>query len=599
MKPEFNPNLENEKQNHFKTLFKLLVILWDKERYDLRVFTLVSILFLILAKTVNVYVPFLYKSAVDMIGLTQVQIPIAIIVAYGGARVLSQLFSEIRDYLFAISSQYTRRKIALNTFKHLHQLSLSFHLSRQTGGLSRVIERGTEGIHFVLNFLIYNIAPTLFEIVMVTSVLLYKFHLKFGLTMLITIVLYVLYTLLATEWRIKFRLEMNQTESMANTKAIDSLLNYETVKYFNNEAHEHQRFDESLAKFEKAAVSSQATLSVLNIGQGIIIAIGLILLMYWSAVEVKMQSMTVGDFVMLNTFVIQLYLPLNFLGFIYREMKQGLIGMDKMFELINVEPQVQDRVDAVDLKAGEIEIEFKNVSFSYLKERKILEDVSFKIMPSKTLAVVGPSGSGKSTLARLLYRFYDVDQGQILINSKDIRAYTQQSIRKHMGIVPQDTVLFNDTIEYNIQYGNLKSDQNTLIHAAQMAKIHDFIESLPQKYQSTVGERGLKLSGGEKQRVAIARTILKNPPFFIFDEATSALDTHTEKDIQESLNRVSVGKTTLMVAHRLSTVCEADEIIVLDQGKIKERGSHDELILKNGLYKAMWDKQKQQEGLKD
>jgi ATP-binding cassette, subfamily B, heavy metal transporter len=542
-----------------------------------------------------VYVPFLLKRAVDALSVEQtlIALPLALILAYGAARFLQQAFGELRDFLFVRVSQNAQRHIALNTFQHLHALSLRFHLERQTGGLSRVIERGVRGIQFVLSFMLFNIIPTILEIIMVTAILVINFDWPFAMITFFTIVGYITFTLIVTDWRLKYRMTMNKKDSEANTKAIDSLLNYETVKYFGNEEHEYGRYDHALAGYMDAAVKGQSSLSMLNLGQALIISIGLLGVMWLAARGVIDKSLTVGDFVMVNTFLIQLYLPLNFLGFVYRETKQSLVDMDKMFELLDVNAEIKDEPGAQELKVKNAEIEFRNVTFGYEKDRVILKNVSFKVPAGQTVAIVGPSGAGKSTVSRLIFRFYDTTAGSILIDGQEIKSVSQKSLRAAIGIVPQDTVLFNDSIAYNIHYGRVSSTHDEVIKAAQLARIHDFVMSLPQKYETTVGERGLKLSGGEKQRVAIARAILKQPRILLFDEATSALDSKTEKEIQVSLNEVSQNRTTLVIAHRLSTIVNADEIIVLTAGEIVERGSHHELLNLKGEYASMWEKQQQ------
>lgn len=569
--------------------------LWPKGRGDLKKRVVISLVFLALGKILNVYVPFILKMSIDKLSQTEklLLLPLAPIIGYGVARFTVAAFEELRDVIFVKVEQHAQRTIALNTFKHLHNLSLEFHLSRQTGGLSRAIERGTRGIQFVLDFMTFNIIPTLLEIVLVTGVLIYHFNIKFAAVVFITISIYIILTLVVTEWRLKFRRAMNSAETTANTRSIDSLLNYETVKYFGNEAHEFKRFDESLALYEKAAVKGQTSLSILNLTQSGIIAIGLITIMIMTGQGVLRNEYTVGDFILVNTFLIQLYLPLNFLGFVYREIKNSLVDMDKMFELLKVNASVADQTDAKELNVTKAVIEFQDVHFSYNPDRKILKGISFKIDSGKTLAIVGPSGSGKSTIGRLLYRFYDVTQGAINIDGQNIREVKQASLRATIGVVPQDTVLFNDTIGYNIQYGRPGSTQEELEEATRMAGIDEFIKELPAQYLTEVGERGLKLSGGEKQRVAIARTILKNPQIFLFDEATSALDSQKEKEIQKSLKDISKHRSTLIIAHRLSTIVDADEIIVLQSGLIAERGRHGELLKKGGVYSSMWAKQQE------
>lgn len=568
--------------------------LWPEGRNDLKIRVILAMTSLLLAKIVNVYIPFLFKQAIDSLSLpTTLILPFGIILSYGLARVLQQVFGELRDFIFIQVSQHSQRTIALQTFAHLHQLSLAFHLDRQTGGLSRVIERGLRAIQSVLSFMLFNIIPTLLEIFLVTGIFFQKFGLEYAAITLSTVGLYVFFTFSITNWRTKFRKQMNDRDNEANTKAIDSLLNYETVKYFVNEEHEYKRYDTSLEQYQTEAIKSQSSLSLLNIGQGAIIGIGLIGIMWLAARGVTQKVLTVGDFVLVNTMLLQLFIPLGFLGFVYREVTQGLIDMEKMFELLSVNAEVKDLANAQPLHPPEWTVEFKNVSFQYQPDRAILKNVSFKIPSGKTLAIVGPSGSGKSTIARLLFRFYDTNHGDILIGDRSLREVTQKSLRQSIGIVPQDTVLFNDTIGYNIQYGKPSASEEQVRSAAQLAQIDQFIENLPKKYLTSVGERGLKLSGGEKQRVAIARTILKDPPILVFDEATSALDSHTEKQIQASLREVSKNRTTLIIAHRLSTIVHADEILVLKSGIVIERGTHSELLARNQEYAAMWKKQQE------
>jgi len=588
-------NADGESRNNWPTLKGLAAYLWPAERPDLKQRVFWAMVCLVLAKGINVYVPFFYKDAVDALSVeaSLLAMPLALILAYGGARILAQFFGEFRDFIFIRVAQYAKRAIGLNVFQHLHALSLRFHLERQTGGLSRVIERGTNGIQFILGFTLFNILPTLLEIVLVTIVLFYMYDFKFAAVTFFTIFAYIAFTLSITEWRLKFRKEMNQKDSEANTKSIDSLINYETVKYFGNETHEYKRFETSLAGYESAAIKGQESLSILNVGQGAIIGIGLVIVMLMAANGVVEGRLTIGDFVLVNTFLIQLYLPLNFLGFVYGQIRQSLIDMDKMFELLDVTAEIKDAPDAKDLVVHQAELEFKHVSFAYSFDRPILKDISFKVEAGKTVAIVGPSGSGKSTISRLLFRFYDVDSGIICIDGQSLRDVRQASLRKSIGIVPQDTVLFNDSIAYNILYGNPEKTQEDVVEVAKLARIHDFIQSLPQGYDTAVGERGLKLSGGEKQRVAIARTILKNPSILLFDEATSALDSNTEKEIQASLRHVSKGRTTLVIAHRLSTIVDVDEILVLKKGEIIEKGNHRQLLALNGEYAQMWQRQQQ------
>jgi ATP-binding cassette, subfamily B, heavy metal transporter len=555
-----------------------------------------AVAFLVSAKIANVYVPIFFKGMVDGLSAkpgAALAVPIGMLLAYGIARVLSQTFAELRDGVFAKVAQRAIRRVALATFNHLHRLSLRFHLERQTGGLSRIIERGTSGIEYFLFFVLFNVAPTLLEIALVCGILWNLYNFWFALVTLVTITGYIGYTLAVTEWRIKFRRRMNEADEEANTKAIDSLLNYETVKYFNNEQHESRRYDVALQIYEQAGVASRTSLSLLNIGQAAIIAVGVTVMMGMAASGVVAGRMTIGDFVLVNTYLIQLYLPLNFLGTVYREIRQALIDMEKMFNLLQVEVEVEDKPGAPPLKVESGTVAFENVEFGYDPRRPILKGVSFRVAPGKTVAIVGPSGAGKSTISRLLFRFYDVNGGRVTIDGQDIREVQQQTLRAAIGIVPQDTVLFNDTIFYNIAYGRPNATKDEVEQAAKLARIHDFILGLPDGYKTTVGERGLKLSGGEKQRVAIARTILKHPAILLFDEATSALDTHTEKEIQKSLREVSADRTTLIIAHRLSTVIHADEIIVLENGRIVERGRHSDLLARAGKYAAMWVKQQE------
>ncbi|MES2857471.1 MAG: ABC transporter ATP-binding protein/permease [Bdellovibrionota bacterium] len=588
------PISNTPQRSQWDTVKSLTSHLWPAGYLNLKVRVVLAMICLVLAKAINVYVPFLYKGAVDSLSMKPVVVlPVALILGYGIARVLQQSFGELRDFIFVRVGQHAQRTVALETFKHLHQLSLAFHLDRQTGGLTRVIERGTRAIQTVLSFMLFNIIPTLLEILLVTVILYKTFGWEYAAITFGTVGLYVYFTFAITNWRTKFRRQMNERDNEANTKAIDSLLNYETVKYFVNEEHEHRRYDESLEKFQSEAIRAQSSLSLLNVGQGSIVGVGLVSIMWMAGVGVADGRLTVGDFVLVNTLLMQLFLPLGFLGFVYREISQGLVDMEKMFELIGVNAEVKDPPSAPNLAPITWDVEFSNVGFRYGPDREILQEISFKIPAGHTVAVVGPSGSGKSTLARLLFRFYDVNSGAIKIGGQDIRSVTQKSLRQSIGIVPQDTVLFNDSIGYNIQYGRPLATEEEIQGAAKLAQIHGFVSSLAKGYQTPVGERGLKLSGGEKQRVAIARTILKNPAILVFDEATSALDSHTEREIQSSLREVSKNRTTLIVAHRLSTIVDANEILVLKQGRIVERGTHSDLLKAGAEYAAMWKRQQE------
>jgi len=570
--------------------------LWPRDSLELRARVVLALALLIAGKLVNIAIPFFYKDAVDALSVKSpgaIAVPIAVILAYGAARVLSQGFNELRNAVFAKVGQRAVRQIALAAFRHIHSLSLRFHLERRTGGLARAVERGTAGIEFLLSFMLFNIVPTVFEIVVVCGILWRLYSWAFAAVTLATIVTYIGFTFLMTDWRIRFRREMNTRNSEANTKSVDSLLNFETVKYFANEAHEAERYDRALSAYERAAVRSETTLALLNVGQGVIIAGGLIGVMTLAAEGVAAGRMTVGDFVLVNAYLLQLYIPLNFLGVVYRNIKQSLTDLEQMMALLKIIPDIEDRPGAPALLVPQGTLTFRHVDFRYDPRRAILGDVDFAVPPGATLAVVGPSGAGKSTIARLLFRFYDVDDGAIEIDGQDIREVTQDSLRRAIGVVPQDTVLFNDTIYYNIAYGRPGAGRAEIEAAARRAHIHDFIAGLPDGYETVVGERGLKLSGGEKQRVAIARVVLKAPKILIFDEATSALDTKTEREIQASLAEVAADHTTLVIAHRLSTVVDADQILVLDGGHIVERGHHRELLARGGVYAAMWARQQE------
>ena len=586
-------------RSDWSTLKRLFPYLWE---YKWR--ALAALSFMLGAKLANVGVPLLLKNLVDAMNIKAgdaqavLVVPVALLLAYGMLRLSTTLFTELRELVFAKATEGAARRISLEVFRHLHALSLRFHLERQTGGMTRDIERGTRGVHSLISYSLYSIIPTLIEVTLVLSVLAVKFDVWFAGITLIALVFYITFTVTVTNWRTQFRKTMNELDSMASSRAIDSLLNYETVKYFNNEEFEAKRYDENLLRYRAAAITSQKTLSLLNAGQQLIIALGLVAMLWRATQGVVDGRMTLGDLVMVNAFMIQLYIPLGFLGVIYREIKQSLTDLEKMFTLMEREREIADEPDAPPLRVDATPaVRFENVSFAYDPNRPILHHVSFEIPPGKTVAVVGSSGAGKSTLARLLYRFYDVSNpmegGRITIAGQDIKHVTQASVRQSIGIVPQDTVLFNDTVEYNIAYGKPGATHEDVEEAARAARIHDFIVSTPLGYKTMVGERGLKLSGGEKQRVAIARTLLKNPPVVIFDEATSALDSANERAIQGELRTAAQNKTTLVIAHRLSTVVDAHEILVMDGGRIIERGHHAELLSANGRYAEMWAMQQQ------
>ncbi len=583
-------------RNDWKTIRTLIPYLWEHKYRVAAAFAC-----LILAKVAIVTMPWFLKDIVDHLSVTDIALtlPLTLLLGYGALRLASGAFGELRDAIFAKVTQSSIRRVALQVFKHLHGLSLRFHLERQTGGVSRDIERGSRGISFLLSFMLFNILPTLFEIGLVTAILFINYDAWFAIITFVSVASYVTFSLLVTEWRMRFRRQMNDLDSKANTRAIDSLLNYETVKYFCNEEYEANRYNRNLEKWQDAAVKNQTSLSLLNFGQGAIITVGMTALLALASQGVVDKEMTIGDLVLINAYLLQLFMPLNFLGFVYREIKHSLADMEKMFNLLENNPDVQDKPNAKPLEVSQGKVRFKNVAFGYNANRQILHDVDFEIPAGKKIAVVGHSGAGKSTLSRLLFRFYEINGGNILIDDQDIREITQKSLRAAIGIVPQDTVLFNDSIKYNIAYGRPDASEDEIIKAAKTAHIHDFIESLPEGYESTVGERGLKLSGGEKQRIAIARTVLKNPQILIFDEATSALDSKSEQAILKELKEVAKNRTTLVIAHRLSTIVDADEILVMDSGRIVEKGTHKQLLNKGDVYAHMWALQQEQKEQND
>ncbi|MGN6573900.1 MAG: ABCB family ABC transporter ATP-binding protein/permease [Pseudolabrys sp.] len=606
--PAQTPRVTADRGALLRTVINLWPYIWPADRADLKLRVLGALVLLLAAKLATIAVPFTFKWATDALvgqGTAPVEshdwllwtaaAPIALTLAYGAMRVLMAALTQMRDGLFAKVAMHAVRRLAYRTFVHMHELSLRFHLERKTGGLTRVLERGRNGIETIVRMVILQLAPTIIELALIVGVLLFEFDWRYVAVVLATVALYMVYTYYATEWRIGIRRKMNDSDTDANVKAIDSLLNYETVKYFSAEEREASRYDRSMARYEDASVKAYTSLAVLNAGQAIIFTLGLAAAMVMCAFEIRAGSKTVGDFVLINSMMIQLYQPLNFMGMVYREIKQAVIDIEMMFSILARPTEITDVPGAQPLHVARGTIRFDDVAFAYDPARRILKGVSFEVPAGKTVAVVGPSGAGKSTISRLLYRFYDLSSGRITIDGQDIARVTQKSLRQQIGMVPQDTVLFNDTIRYNIRYGRWEATDAEVEEAASLAQIDRFIRMSPKGYETEVGERGLKLSGGEKQRVAIARTILKGPPILVLDEATSALDSHTEKEIQDALERVSRGRTTLVIAHRLSTIVGADEIIVLDAGEIVERGTHHALLAKGGLYASMWNRQREAE----
>jgi ATP-binding cassette subfamily B protein len=603
-----SPNGQAEQATLIGTLVHLWPYIWPGDRADLKMRVVWSVVLLLVAKLATMTVPFAFKWAIDALSgkgsapvepsnwmLWLIASPLIMTASYGAMRVLMAVLTQWRDGIFAGVAMHAVRKLAYITFVHMHELSLRFHLERKTGGLTRVLERGRGGIEVIVRMVILQLIPTVVEVSLLLGVLRWQFDWRYVLATLLMVVIYMFYTYIATEWRIGIRRTMNDSDTEANTKAIDSLLNYETVKYFGAERREAERYDRSVERYEQASVKAYTSLAVLNAGQAVIFTIGLTATMLMCALGVRSGRNTVGDFVMINTMMIQLYQPLNFMGMVYREIKQAIIDIEKMFGVLARDPEIKDAPGAKQLVVTSGHVRFDDVRFAYDPERQILKGLSFEVPAGKTVAIVGPSGAGKSTISRLLFRLYDISGGSIQIDGQDIRGVTQDSLRAAIGMVPQDTVLFNDTIRYNIRYGRWDASDAEVEQAAQLAQIDGFIRLAPKGYETQVGERGLKLSGGEKQRVAIARTVLKAPPILLLDEATSALDSHTEHEIQESLDRVSRNRTSLVIAHRLSTIVGADEIIVLDQGRIAERGTHAELLAKSGLYASMWNRQREAE----
>jgi ATP-binding cassette subfamily B protein len=604
LQPSDDVSAKEQGRSDMRTIRRVIPYVWPADAPWVRYRVIAAFCMLFLSKIFSVITPFFYKEAVDAlapkegapdVGFLLITSAVGLTIAYGMVRLMTNGFQQLRDAVFARVGQRALRQLALTTFKHIHNLSMRYHITRKTGGLSRIMERGVKGVEFLLRFLLFSMGPLVLELMLIAGILFFVFDVWYLVAVIVTIALYVTFTFIVTEWRVKIRREMNKQDTEANQKAIDSLLNFETVKYFSAEEREANRYDTSMRGYEQMALQTSYSLAFLNFGQSIIITGGLVVVMVMAALGVQSGALTVGDFVLVNAYMIQITMPLNFLGTVYREIRQSLVDMGEMFDLLEQPEEIKDKPDASDLKISKGEVRLQNLSFGYDDDRAILKDVSLDVKDGETVAIVGPSGSGKSTIGRLLFRFYDVDKGALLIDGQDVRDITQDSLRRAIGVVPQDTVLFNDTIGYNIGYGDPNASMEQIMEAAKRAQIHDFVMSLPDQYDTTVGERGLKLSGGEKQRVGIARTLLKNPPILLLDEATSALDSQTESEIQGALREMSKGRTVLTIAHRLSTIVDSDKIVVLANGVIEEVGDHETLLAKGGRYAQLWQRQASEE----
>ena len=604
LQPSDDVSAKEQGRSDMRTIRRVIPYVWPADAPWVRYRVIAAFCMLFLSKIFSVITPFFYKEAVDAlapkegapdVGFLLITSAVGLTIAYGMVRLMTNGFQQLRDAVFARVGQRALRQLALTTFKHIHNLSMRYHITRKTGGLSRIMERGVKGVEFLLRFLLFSMGPLVLELMLIAGILFFVFDVWYLVAVIVTIALYVTFTFIVTEWRVKIRREMNKQDTEANQKAIDSLLNFETVKYFSAEEREANRYDTSMRGYEQMALQTSYSLAFLNFGQSIIITGGLVVVMVMAALGVQSGALTVGDFVLVNAYMIQITMPLNFLGTVYREIRQSLVDMGEMFDLLEQPEEIKDKPDASDLKISKGEVRLQNLSFGYDDDRAILKDVSLDVKDGETVAIVGPSGSGKSTIGRLLFRFYDVDKGALLIDGQDVRDITQDSLRRAIGVVPQDTVLFNDTIGYNIGYGDPNASMEQIMEAAKRAQIHDFVMSLPDQYDTTVGERGLKLSGGEKQRVGIARTLLKNPPILLLDEATSALDSQTESEIQGALREMSKGRTVLTIAHRLSTIVDSDKIVVLANGVIEEVGDHETLLAEGGRYAQLWQRQASEE----